>query len=129
MKEKINELKAAFVKASTDKERDNIDRQMQELINKDGDKFAASLVESAKDTAAKATELAMKQKLQDIIPAVSLVYIAKTYFNKTDAWLYQRINGNTVNGKPARFTPAEIDKLKYALNDLSKKLGSVSISL
>lgn len=129
MKEKINELKAAFVKASTDKERDDIDRQMQELINTDGDKFAASLVESAKDTAGKATELAMKQKLQDIIPAVSLVYIAKTYFNKTDAWLYQRINGNTVNGKPARFTPDEIDKLKYALNDLSKKLGSVSISL
>ncbi|GAB6121024.1 DUF5053 domain-containing protein [Dysgonomonas termitidis] len=129
MKEKINELKAAFVKASTDKERDDIDRQMQELIDIDGDKFAASLVESAKDTADKATELAMKQKLQDIIPAVSLVYIAKTYFNKTDAWLYQRINGNTVNGKPARFTQAEIDKLKYALNDLSKKLGSVSISL
>jgi hypothetical protein len=129
MKEKINELKAAFVKASTDKERDDIDRQMQELINTDGDKFAASLVKSAKDTADKATELAMKQKLQDIIPAVSLVYIAKIYFNKTDAWLYQRINGNTVNGKPARFTPDEIDKLKYALNDLSKKLGSVSISL
>jgi hypothetical protein len=129
MKEKINELKKAYVHASTDKERDNIDRQMQELINSDPDKFAAGLVESAKDTADKATELAMKQKLRDIIPAVSLVYIAKTYFNKTDAWLYQRINGNVVNGKPARFTPDEIDKLKYALNDLSKKLGSVSISL
>ncbi|GAB6008808.1 DUF5053 domain-containing protein [Dysgonomonas reticulitermitis] len=129
MKEKIDELKKAFVNANTDTERNNIDRQMQELINKDPDQFAAGMVESAKDTAAKATELAMKQKLQDIIPAVSLVYIAKTYFNKTDAWLYQRINGNTVNGKPARFTPSEIDKLKYALNDLSKKLGSVSISL
>ncbi len=129
MKEKINELKAAFVKASTDKERADIDRQMQELINNDPDKFAAGMVESAKDTAAKATELVIKQKLQDVIPAVSLVYIAKTYFNKTDAWLYQRINGNMVNGKPAKFTPAEIDKLKYALNDLSKKLESVSISL
>lgn len=129
MKEKIDKLKNAFVHASTDKERDNIDRQMQELINSDPDTFAAAMVESARDTAQKATELAMKQKLQDIIPAVSLVYIAKTYFNKTDAWLYQRINGNTVNGKPARFTPDEIDKLKYALSDLAERLGSVSISL
>ncbi|NDV95297.1 DUF5053 domain-containing protein [Dysgonomonas sp. 521] len=129
MKNEINKLKEAFVQASTDKEHEAIEVQMQKLIDKDPDAFAQGMVDSAKDTAEKATELAMRQKLQDIIPAVSLVYIAKTYFNKTDAWLYQRINGNTVNGKPAKFTPDEIDKLKYALDDLSKKIGSVSISL
>ncbi|MDR3062484.1 MAG: DUF5053 domain-containing protein [Dysgonamonadaceae bacterium] len=53
----------------------------------------------------------------------------KTYFNKSDAWLYQRINGNVVNGKPAYFTHQEIEKLKFALNDISKKLSSLSISL
>jgi len=43
--------------------------------------------------------------------------------------LYQRINGNVVNGKPAQFTPDEVETLKFALNDLSKRLGSLSVSL
>jgi hypothetical protein len=71
----------------------------------------------------------MKQKLEDIIPAISWVYIAKNYFNKTDAWLYQRINGNIVNGKPASFTPREMETMRFALSDLSNKLGSLSVSL
>jgi len=67
--------------------------------------------------------------LESVIPAISLVYIAKKYFNKSDAWLYQRINGNVVNGKPAQFTINEIEQLKRALIDISNQLVSVSISL
>ena len=129
MKDKINELKEAFCNAKSDKELEAIDVQMQELINQNSDAFAQAMIDSAKETVARATQLSIKQKMQDVIPAISLVYIAKTYFNKTDAWLYQRINGNTVNGKPASFTEQELEKLKFAINDLSKKLGSLSTSL
>lgn len=129
MKGRIDELKKAFVAAKSDKERDAIDREMRRLVDEDPNEFAEAMLASAKDTAFKANELVMRQKLQDVIPAISLVYIAKTYFNKTDAWLYQRINGNIVNGKPARFTPEEVDTLKFALEDLSKKMKSISASL
>jgi predicted Zn-dependent peptidase len=129
MKEKINELKEAFCNAKTENERKAIDRQMKELLHQNPDQFAEAMAESAKESADRATALAMKQKLADIRPAISWVHIARKYFNKTDSWLYQRINGNTVNGKPASFTPAELDTLKHALGDLSKKLGSLSASL
>ncbi|MDR1883722.1 MAG: DUF5053 domain-containing protein [Prevotella sp.] len=129
MKDRINKLKKDFCEAKSDKDRDIVDARMQELINENPDQFAEAMVESAKETANKATELALKQKMQDVIPAISLVYIAKTYFNKSDTWLYQRINGNVVNGKPASFTCQEIEKLKFALDDISKKIGSLSISL
>lgn len=56
-------------------------------------------------------------------------YIAKNYFNKTKSWLSQRINGNDVNGKPARFTPEEIDTLNKAFSDLSQKLGAFRVFL
>lgn len=56
-------------------------------------------------------------------------YIAKNYFNKTKSWLSQRINGNDVNGRPARFTPEEIDTLNKAFSDLSQKLGAFRVSL
>jgi len=129
MIEKINQLKEAFCNAKNDSERNAVDIQMKELINEDPDKFSEAMLTSAKETADRATQLAMKQKLKDVIPAISLVYIAKTYFDKTDAWLYQRINGNIVNGKPAAFTPKEMETMKFALNDLSNKLGSLSVSL
>jgi len=129
MVDKINQLKEAFCNAKTEKERQKIDLQMKELINQNPDLFAESMVESAKETAERATQLAMKQKLKDILPSISLVYIAKTYFKKTDTWLYQRMNGNIVNGKPVSFSPTELETMKFALNDISHKLGSLSTSL
>lgn len=129
MLEKVNKLKEAFCNAKNDTERETIDAQMQELINQNPDGFSEAMLASAKETAEKATQLAIKQKMKDVIPAISLVYIAKTYFNKTDAWLYQRINGNVVNGKPATFTSNELETMKFALSDLSNKLDSLSTSL
>jgi hypothetical protein len=129
MTDKINELKEAFCNAKTEKERKAIDRQMKELVQQHPDQFAEAMAVSATESAQKATRLAIKQRLADITPAVSWVYIAKKYFNKTDSWLYQRINGNIVNGKTATFTPEELETLKSALGDLSQRLGSVSISL
>ena len=129
MKEQINKLKDAYCNAKSEKERADIDKQIKELIQQNPDGFAESMVEAAQETAERATQLSIRQKLESIIPAVSLVYIAKTYFNKTDTWLYQRINGNIVNGKPATFTESELEKLKFALSDLSKQIGSLSLSL
>jgi len=129
MIEKINQLKEAFCNAKNDSERNVVGIQMKELMNEDSEKFSEAMLASAKETSGRATQLAMKQKLKEVIPAISLVYIAKTYFDKTDAWLYQRINGNIVNGKPAVFTPNEMETMKFALNDLSNKLGSLSVSL
>ena len=129
MKEELNKLKEAFCEAKSDKERDAIDLQMQALIHENPDEFAESMIDLAKETAERATHLALKQKMKDVLPAISLVYIAKTYFNKTDTWLYQRINGNIVNGKPAAFSDKELNIMKFALNDLSRQLGSLSVSL
>jgi len=65
--------------------------------------------------------------MQEVSKFVNLAYIATEYFKKTKAWLYQRINGNVVNGKAARFTNEELKTLKFALDDISKKLGSFSV--
>ncbi|MDR3339838.1 MAG: DUF5053 domain-containing protein [Candidatus Symbiothrix sp.] len=42
-------------------------------------------------------------------------------------WLHQKINGNVKNGKPAKFTNAEIEIFNFALQDISKKIGSIAI--
>lgn len=69
----------------------------------------------------------LKKQLGEVSEIVSLSYIARTYFGKTRAWLYQRINGNMVNGKASKFTDMELKQFHGAIKDISKKLGSLSI--
>jgi len=74
-------------------------------------------------------EIGVKVQLMKVSKIISMSYIAETYFHKTRQWLYKKINGNIVNGKPAKFTDSEIHTLNFAIQDISKQLGSLSISL
>lgn len=128
MKEELEKLKNAYCDAKTDKEFDAISDQMTQLADKDHEKFSVAMIEMAKDTAERATNLAIRERLKDTLPALSMAYIAKTYFKRTSQWLYQRINGNEVNGKPAQFTSDELHTLEMALKDISHKISSVNFS-
>lgn len=68
-----------------------------------------------------------KNKLGKAPQAISLSYIAKNYFGKSKEWLYQRINGNIVNGKPAHFTEEETRQLQNALHDLGAQLLKIKL--
>lgn len=69
----------------------------------------------------------LRKNLGRIPDIVSMSYIAQRYFGKSRTWLYQRINGNKVNGKTASFTPAELLKLNEAIQDISRELGEVKV--
>jgi len=60
---------------------------------------------------------------KEIIP---VSYIAKNYFKKSKEWMYQRINGNIINGKPAKFSENEIKTFNFALQDVGKKISSIA---
>jgi len=72
-------------------------------------------------------EVELRKRLKDINEIVSFAYIAKKYFGKSRNWLYQRINGNTVNGKPVSLNQEQREVLANALQDISKKIGSISV--
>ena len=69
----------------------------------------------------------VRQRLGDIPQAINMSYIAKHYFGKSRTWLYQRINGNVVNGKPVFFTIAERQQLQEALHAIGKKLSDATL--
>lgn len=74
-------------------------------------------------------QLTVKQQLSTISSIVSLSYIAKNYFGKSAAWLSQRINGSKVRGKIYTLNQKDVETLNYAIQDISKKLGSLTITL
>ena len=71
----------------------------------------------------------MKEKLSGIQDMISLSYIARQYFGKNKSWLYQRINGTLVNGKPAAFTDDELKVFSEALRDIGSKISESSLSI
>jgi hypothetical protein len=91
--------------------------------------YTENLLESAtKSLENNLNELSVKVQLVKNTEILPLAYIAENYFHKTRTWLYQRINGNLVNGKPAKFTKEEKDIFNQALKDISNRIGSITIA-
>ena len=84
------------------------------------------LKESMEESERNMEEIRLRYHLilnKELIP---VSYIAKNYFKKSKEWMYQRINGNLVNGKPVKFSESEIKTFNFALQDIGKKIGSIA---
>ena len=69
----------------------------------------------------------IKEKLGNLPEIINLSAVARHCFGKSRTWLYQRINGNRVNGKPAYFTRAERKQLFEFLHGLGNDLLAVKL--
>jgi hypothetical protein len=133
-KTKFIELKKAW-KAAGETERKQIEGET--------DLFLDSLSESEKKEVIQAVDddfkamhqeiaeikqmLDIREKLSPVLPVISVSYLAKNYFHKTPQWFYQRLNGNKVNGKPAKFSNIEIQTLNFAIQDIRQQLSTVQL--
>ena len=76
-----------------------------------------------------ADEMIFRAKLGDLPEAISFSYIAQKYFGKSRGWLMQKVNGNKIRGKTVSFTDDERRQFREALQDLSKKMLAVAMTL
>lgn len=74
-------------------------------------------------------EIALHAQLGDVSRYVSLAQISSDYFGKTKQWLYQRIKGYSINGKPAKFTDEEKERFRAALLDISDKIKETALNI
>lgn len=65
-------------------------------------------------------------KETEIFNVLNASYIAKRFFGKTRNWLYQKLNHNIKNGKEAKFTPEEYQKLKDAIETIAEELQNLA---
>lgn len=70
------------------------------------------------------TSYTLHQRMGALTDIVNLAYIARHYFGKTRQWLYQRLKGQVVNGKPAKFTPSEEETFIKAINEIGLQLAT-----
>jgi hypothetical protein len=119
----IKELKEKS-RTANKKELQVIDLQMEKLALENPKAFSEAMLSCLEESNQKADELILKQKLEEVLPIISVSYLAKNYFKKTPQWFYQRLNGNSVNGKEAHFTNNELQILSLALKEIGQKLSS-----
>lgn len=123
-----------FVQADTpqkkEEHRKHFTAFLKTLSPDENKEFAKAFMDGLKETRDEIKEIRqeyeLKKEIKKIQDVVSLSYIAKNYFGKTRHWLYHRMNGVLINGKPAKFTEQEIEILKDALVDISNKIKNVS---
>lgn len=124
----MDALKERFINADTEAERQAINAEIHKICDEDAVAVADIVKQQLQETHKRVDEILVRKQLEEMLPAISLSYIAKNYFKKSRAWLYQRINGLSVNGKPAKFSESEIETLNYALNDIGQRLMNIRVS-
>lgn len=122
MSEVYKDLEKSLEKRTEEEQREFNLSLKEKYKNMPAEEIDAAL----RDVGARINELKILVGLDEITKIVSITYIAETYFNKSRSWLGHRINGNIINGKPARFTPSELETLKNALVDISNKMRDAS---
>ena len=133
--ERFFELKELW-KNSDEAQRAEIDKEISALLDSMNDSDDQSLLESVRkdfehihEDLEEVRQELLRDRMKEVLPAISVSYIARKYFGKSASWFYQRLNGNKVNGKEAAFTPNELSTLSAALNDIGKKLSAMSTAL
>lgn len=124
----MDALKDRYTNASSESEREKIMAEIRACCEDDADAVLALAVEQIKETHEEVDTYLVRKQMEHILPCISLAYIAETYFKKSRHWLYQRVNGLLVNGKPAKFTAQELETLNFALHDIGERLVETRVS-
>lgn len=64
----------------------------------------------------------MKQRMSDILVAISWRDLARTYFGKSSSWFYHKMDGINGVGGNGGFSTDEAKQLQGALLDLSDRI-------
>lgn len=135
--QKLKDLMAEYRLLKTEEEKAAFDKRMsKDLAEMDPEErkvFRKAFIASARRTVSEAKEIKEEAEFKLLLSGVdnylSLSQIAQDYFGKSRSWLYQRINGAVVNGKPARFTPEEQQRFSNALLDISNRIKDTALKL
>lgn len=127
--QELEALKSKFMLLDTDEERAAFRSEVREFVNSKDDEerqlVSEAFIKGANEACIRTDKLidkVLRNNLDGIYESVSWSYIARTYFNKSRAWLSQRINGLMIHGKEAQFTHEEKQTLLQALRDISGRI-------
>lgn len=133
IKDLMKQMHAATNEQEKERIKNEISSQFESLSDTDKEivrtDFLSGLDDKVKQTSDTIRKVDISLELEEISKYISLSRIASTYFGKSREWLYQRIKGYAVNGKPAVFSESERKQLSEALEDISRMAHETSLKV
>ena len=74
-------------------------------------------------------EIKFIEQLDGLEKYLNMSQLSKDYFGKQKTWLYNRLHGWNVHGKPAKFTIAERKQFSDMLISLSDNMKNVALKI
>lgn len=65
----------------------------------------------------------------EVLDTINCAAVARRFFKRSRAWMIQRLNNNTVNGRPVSFTPEELLMLRSSLKVLASELTKFTTNI
>ncbi|MCL1933975.1 MAG: DUF5053 domain-containing protein [Candidatus Azobacteroides sp.] len=121
-----NEAEKQKIEEKIKEEFSSLSESEKESVKNEFSKLWGNKLEETKSVLRK-IDIALE--IEEISKYISLSKIAKDYFGKSKEWLYQRIKGYNVNGRPAQFTPEERKRLSSALEEISRMAHETSLKI
>ena len=133
----IKQLMQQMSNSLTEQEEKRIEEEIKlqfSLLSDEGKKavqkdFLEGLDEKLEEADKLIKKIDIALEISEISKYISLSKVASDYFGKSKEWLYQRIKGYTVNGKPATFTDEERRKFSFALQNISRMAYETSLKI
>ena len=129
LRTKINELKSCIGK--TDEARRNrFDALLSALQSHSDDADVQAALSTLMSEGIEETKQeidTLRCQIENEYEILPLSYIAKHYFHKSRAWLYQRLNGLEVKGRTYALNDEQKKIFNLACQDISKRIGSVCL--
>ena len=75
------------------------------------------------------SEIKFIEQLDGLEKYLNMAQLSKDYFGKQKTWLYNRMHGWNVHGKPAKFTSTERQQFADMLLSLSDNMKNVALKL
>lgn len=126
---KINELKSCIGKTD-ESSRKRFDALLTELQSHADDADVQDALSTLMENGIRETKQdieRLRTQIESEYEILPLSYIAKHYFNKSRAWLYQRLNGLEVKGHTYALNEEQKEIFNLACQDISKRIGSVCL--
>ena len=134
--DELNELRELFINVTPEKEAEYKERflSIQERYTSPEDTEAIGdfILDNMKIMNQELEELdrmvTVQEQLAKDKEIIPIAYIARTYFGKSTAWLQQRLYGYKVRGKVYKLSDKDLCTFNNALQDISKRIGSLVIT-
>ena len=134
--DELNELRELFINVTPEKEAEYQERflSIQERYTSPEDTEAIGdfILDNMKIMNQELEELdrmvTVQEQLAKDKEIIPIAYIARTYFGKSTAWLQQRLYGYKVRGKVYKLSEKDLCTFNNALQDISKRIGSLVIT-